>query len=52
MVAEQLLQLGSLGEIAYTYEETQEGMPEEPPSPEMNLTDGELKGKELDLTLK
>lgn len=43
-VAEQLLQLGSLGEIAYTYEETQEGMPEEPPNAEMDLTDGELKG--------
>lgn len=44
-MAEQLLQLGSLGEIAYTYNETQEGMPEEPPSAEMDITDGELQGK-------
>lgn len=52
VVVEQLLQLGSLGEIAYTYEETQEGMPEEPPNAEMDLTNGELKGQEMDLIVK
>lgn len=52
VVAKQLLQLGSIRESAYTYEETREGMPEEPPSAEMNLIEGELKGKELDATIK
>lgn len=51
-MAEQLLQLGSLSEISYTYEETQEEMPEEPPNAKMDLTDGELKGQEMDLTIK
>lgn len=51
-VAEQLLQLGSLREIAYTYEETQGGIPKEPSSVEMNLTEDEFKGKQLNLVVK
>lgn len=51
-MAKQLLQLRSLGEIACTYEEIQEGMPEEPPSVEMDLIAEEFKGKELDPIIK
>lgn len=51
-MGEQLLQLGSLGEIACTYEEMQEGMSEEPASPKMDLTMEEFVGKELDPIIK
>lgn len=35
-----------------TLEMNKLGMPKEPPNAEMDLTDGELKGQEMDLTVK
>lgn len=52
VAAEQLLQLGSLGEITYTYDEVEDGMPEEPKDAEMDITTNEFKGQELDLSIK
>lgn len=51
-IAEKLLQLGSLGEIAYTYDEIEDGMPQEPEDAEMKITNNEFKGHELDPAIK